>query len=168
MDKLEHETISFIKELVGYKSVGGNKWFDEIQKSFGSFYIFKTVCKSDSRLIHALSEMSGKSYSVVNKELREKAVVAEQILSTIEDRPEPNKSFQSFKATLFEAFYDELPVLYNKYESMVNEHPMPKHTVFKNNEKTCASDCTVVMNANASLLSACESEPTPKGYCNGD
>jgi hypothetical protein len=67
MDKLEHETISFIKELVGYKSVGGNKWFDEIQKSFGSFYIFKTVCKSDSRLIHALSEMSGKSYSLPSK-----------------------------------------------------------------------------------------------------
>jgi hypothetical protein len=130
--RLPTDKISLMQTISSYKKVGGKKWYDEALKSFGAYFLFKQIFNSDSSLIHGFSELSGKSYSTFKKELKEQAIVAEQILAKHQGRPNPREVFSNFKSVVFERLSLETPNIYNKYEFMSNEHTRPKQEGFTN------------------------------------
>lgn len=122
--------VDFIYEVKKWKSFGGRKWLDELEKSFGAKYILKEIFSFDTSLISAFSELSGKNYTVLRKELETDALVAERILSLIGKEPDPVEVCSDFKLILATTLIQEVPNLYNKYEFMLNRQSLSKQEEF--------------------------------------
>lgn len=144
--------IHFFAAIEDCKKMMGNKWFDEVLKSFGAFHIYDQYLARDSRLVDGFCKVANKPYSIINSELKERAAFAERIISKMENRPYLEQVFDNFKQVVFETLTNDLPITYNKEELVSDKHLLSKPCVFKKEDEISASDCIVNAIANVSLL----------------
>ena len=132
----EKEVVEFLYELKNWKSFAGRKWLDEIEKSLGANVLLKQVFKHNTSMIKAFCELAEKpSPSQFRTELERDAFVGEKLLAQSERRPNPEIVIKNFKRVVGAKLVEELPILFNKYESMLNERVKPKHDEFNKIEK---------------------------------
>lgn len=100
--------ISLITTLSSWKKEYERKWYNELLRSFGAYYLFREVFLRDSRLAHGFSELTGKKFSKFKEELKEQSIIAEQLLSAHKNKPSPEEIFKDFKHTIFVELSNDL------------------------------------------------------------
>lgn len=124
----------YIINLLMLQKKFGNKWFDECLRSFGAYFFLHHIFKSDTRILHSFTEMSGKDFSKVKKELKEKAVIAEEIMRKSENKESVLKIFDKFKTALNNLKYEKFKTSNNKLKFPSDERVKSKHDEFNKEE----------------------------------